>query len=586
VGVQPELPGGGQRRLAGGRLATLERDLGAQQPQVEARHVGDVTREHVVHERLGLLQTAERDHRLRRVAGEEGAPVPRQPEPPAGRRALERYLDGLVVAAGDVERRREVHVGAAERLGAAGLACDGDRLAQALERLVVLAEHAERGAEDVEREPLDLARAGVACDGDRLAASALAASPAASQWRATAAAAEARLSASSGRSLRTRAQAACSRRRSPGSNFRVGGLAHELVAEREPAARPCIGGEQVVRDGRAQRGGELGGGKVHERGEQIVVDARAGGGGGAQHRLRGGRQRGDPHAEQVADGGRQGRLVAAGVEQLLGQERVAARAARDRGGGDRIRRGAGDGGQQLGDLRPAERVELDPPHPVRARKLGQPGTQPRSAGRLVAAVRGHQRDPLVPQRAGEVRGQVERRAVGPVHVLEHEQQRRRRGRLGEQIVRLAEQPRPRRRVGAHARAGGARQQGRQLGRGAGAHALPGALPEYVIRPMWRRGGARSVAGRTPLEGDVLMKTIVAVLVAVALLAVAAPAGARPVDAYGPIPSTERPAVSPSSGTEPWAVIAAAVLAFAAGAGAARLAPVVRPRVLAAGARRS
>jgi len=83
-----------------------------------------------------------------------------------------------------------------------------------------------------------------------------------------------------------------------------------------------------------------------------------------------------------------------------------------------------------------------------------------------------------------------------------------------------------------------------------------------------------------------MKTIVAVLVAVALLAVAAPAGARPVDAYGPIPSTERPAVSPSSGTEPWAVIAAAVLAFAAGAGAARLAPVVRPRVLAAGARRS
>jgi hypothetical protein len=93
---------------------------------------------------------------------------------------------------------------------------------------------------------------------------------------------------------------------------------------------------------------------------------------------------------------------------------------------------------------------------------------------------------------------------------------------------------------------------------------------YVICPMCRAGHALSVGG---------MKTIIAILAAAAVLAVAAPAGARPIDAYGPIPSdatTVSPAPS-SSGAEMWVVIAAAALAFAAGAGAARLAPVMRPR---------
>jgi hypothetical protein len=77
-----------------------------------------------------------------------------------------------------------------------------------------------------------------------------------------------------------------------------------------------------------------------------------------------------------------------------------------------------------------------------------------------------------------------------------------------------------------------------------------------------------------------MKPIVATLAAIAVLAIAAPAGARPIDAYGPIPS-DAPADAgqvtshPSPGTETWVVIAAAVLAFAAGASAARLVPVAR-----------
>ena len=66
-----------------------------------------------------------------------------------------------------------------------------------------------------------------------------------------------------------------------------------------------------------------------------------------------------------------------------------------------------------------------------------------------------------------------------------------------------------------------------------------------------------------------MKTLIATLVTIAVLAIAAPAGARPIDLYGPIPS-DTPATagpvtsSPSSGTETWVVIAVAVVAFAAG----------------------
>ena len=90
--------------------------------------------------------------------------------------------------------------------------------------------------------------------------------------------------------------------------------------------------------------------------------------------------------------------------------------------------------------------------------------------------------------------------------------------------------------------------------------------------MCRFRSGRSVGG---------MKTLIAILTAAAVLAVAAPAGAMPIDNYRSIPSetpsTTAPAPSPSSGAETWVVIATAALAFAAGAGAARLAPTLRLR---------
>ena len=71
---------------------------------------------------------------------------------------------------------------------------------------------------------------------------------------------------------------------------------------------------------------------------------------------------------------------------------------------------------------------------------------------------------------------------------------------------------------------------------------------------------------------------IALVALLAALVIAAPAGARPIDADRPAPSVA-PSSSPaaSGGIDPWIVPLAAVLAFAAGAGAARLVPTLRVR---------
>ena len=81
--------------------------------------------------------------------------------------------------------------------------------------------------------------------------------------------------------------------------LRVGRLAHELVPEGEPAVAR-IGREQLMREGFAERRRQRGGLQLHELGEQVVVDPRAGGGRGAQHGLRRRREGGDPRRQQVA----------------------------------------------------------------------------------------------------------------------------------------------------------------------------------------------------------------------------------------------------------------------------------------------
>jgi hypothetical protein len=71
---------------------------------------------------------------------------------------------------------------------------------------------------------------------------------------------------------------------------------------------------------------------------------------------------------------------------------------------------------------------------------------------------------------------------------------------------------------------------------------------------------------------------IALLAIIATLAVSAPAGARPIDADRPAPSVAPSSTPSRGGGDPWVVPLAAVLAFAAGVGAATLAPTLRLRV--------
>ena len=93
----------------------------------------------------------------------------------------------------------------------------------------------------------------------------------------------------------------------------------------------------------------------------------------------------------------------------------------------RVGRAAAERGQQLARLRAAQAPEVDAHRERQPCHLGQPVAQPAALG-LVVAERRDQHDPLVAQVARQEREQVEGRRVGPVDVVDGEQQRCGRGR--------------------------------------------------------------------------------------------------------------------------------------------------------------
>ena len=115
--------------------------------------------------------------------------------------------------------------------------------------------------------------------------------------------------------------------------------------------------------------------------------------------------------------------VAPSGEQLLDEERVAAR-ERVQLVGERGRHGAaGDRLELAGDVVAVERLEIEPGHERPPRQLGHEPPRRMLARKLAGAVRERERDRLGAQVAGQERHEVPRRAVGPVDVLEHDQQR-------------------------------------------------------------------------------------------------------------------------------------------------------------------
>ncbi len=218
------------------------------------------------------------------------------------------------------------------------------------------------------------------------------------------------------------------------------GLVHEGVAE--PVRSPALVGDEqagldagaqvdVERAGIAAPGGvgtPAGGvGEGHHVGQQVVLDLAPADRARPQHR-----RGAHGHPFHPADHGvaqvrrhRCARVVGEAGRQLLDEQRVAVGALDDAGDDLGGRRRVEQGAQQLGDVARTESDELE----VAGAAAGQLGRElpQRVTRRDVLAAVGA--DGAHGQRAGvagEERDQVERRAVGPVQVLEHQHHRARR----------------------------------------------------------------------------------------------------------------------------------------------------------------
>ena len=212
----------------------------------------------------------------------------------------------------------------------------------------------------------------------------------------------------------------------------------------------------------------------------------------------------DPQHECVAQAlRRRAATVERGRHQLLDVQRVAVGACQQpidqvRGGGL-----AEDVGQRLRELRAVERLELEPAAGVEPAELGQKRPHRVASVQLVAAVAEQQQDPLVDQAACEEGDERPRRAVGPVHVLEHQHQRLANAQQVQELEQALEQPH----LAVGARAGGAcrrcaeaRQQGREVCAAGGAELVECRVAAPAPAAAARRATARREARARPAPG--------------------------------------------------------------------------------------
>ena len=216
--------------------------------------------------------------------------------------------------------------------------------------------------------------------------------------------------------------------------------------------------EHVVLDGRPQRAAQRHGIGTGHLLEQGVRHPAADDGGDPHDGLRGVVEPVDPGEQQPGEVGRVGTAVAGGRGELLGEERVALGPP-----GDELddvvvegRAGAAHDPPQVGV---GQRPEVDPGEPREARPHGEGAGQRVPPVHVVAAVRGEEGHP-VGKSAGEEQGeQVAGRLVGPVHVLDDDEQRAAAPEVREGAVHGLDQ------VGAHGILAGpgrhARDQGHQ-----------------------------------------------------------------------------------------------------------------------------
>ncbi len=206
-----------------------------------------------------------------------------------------------------------------------------------------------------------------------------------------------------------------------GQQIVVGRLLEQRVAE--AIARP--GDQDLALDGLSQGAVQVVVRQTRDRGQEVVVHAVAGHGHHGQHRADVVGQGPEAGGQDLAQGRGQAAVARPllGREQLLDEERVAVGALVDAPDGGAIGRRAQDGQRQIGRGRLVEPLEVDALGAAGALQLGQPRAHRVAAVQLVRADGQGQGDALGAQAAHEVGDGVAGRRVGPVEVLDDEQQR-------------------------------------------------------------------------------------------------------------------------------------------------------------------
>ena len=194
----------------------------------------------------------------------------------------------------------------------------------------------------------------------------------------------------------------------------VGVDAHGLVADHDLAGQ-----------GLAERSLQLGLRDARDGRQQLGSHAAPGHGGHAKHSLGFLGQGGDPGQEHVAKGLGQAVPVrlGAGRDELLDEERVSLGAALDAVDEARCRYVVEDRRDLRIELRPPEPRQLEPLDARQPLHLGQPRPEGMTPVQLVGPVRADDDKALGPCVPGQERGDVTGRAVGPVEVLEDQDDR-------------------------------------------------------------------------------------------------------------------------------------------------------------------
>ena len=268
---------------------------------------------------------------------------------------------------------------------------------------------------------------------------------------------------------------------------------HQRVRERVAPDPPVDLLEHLRVDRLVERGDELVAGQRPERLEQPVVDLAPDHRGDLHRLARRRRQPRDPPRRDLAHAGGDARVLEVAAEaaralaqvadDLLDEERVALGLGVQRG--DELGRGrlGPERGHQLADLRLREAAQRHLGEHRLAPQRGDDGRERVVVGELAGAVGAEEHRAPRLRRADQVADELQRRAVGPLQVVEHEQQRGAGRDLRQQRGERVEQAMA---LGAAFGAAHRRRAGRRAELGQQRGEVGGARPEPLRRAGQRR----------------------------------------------------------------------------------------------------